>query len=285
MVDVDSKIPNLALMKLSAYHKAKGDKVGFGVDNPDLVYVSIIFPENRNACAMIPFQYPDAKLVKGGPGWEATAKLPEEVERTPPDQDLYNSKFSIGRVTSGCPRKCSFCVVNKLEPEGIRYIQPPADIWKEGTILRLLDDNIFALPKAFDDVYEFCTEHKITLHAEYFDIRLLTPTFAKQLKDLKHDTGIWFSYDLTGIEKSVRAGVKMLEGAGINLHSVHFFLYLHDEEMIPDAQYRWGVLRELGVEPFLMVNKDNLTRRLKRVRRRGCRPAIWRNLTTEEVFQ
>src|SRR5660397_108888 len=48
LIDVDSKIPNLALMKLSAYHKAKGDNVallrGSQLDlceKPDKIYASI----------------------------------------------------------------------------------------------------------------------------------------------------------------------------------------------------------------------------------------------------
>jgi len=285
LIDVDSKIPNLALMKLSAYHEAKGDEVGFNTKNPDIVYASIMFTENKHELSLIPFQYPDAKIVKGGPGFNPTVKLPLEIEQTPPDQDLYESKYSIGRVTSGCIRKCSFCIVNKLEPDGIRYIQHPEMIYKKGTILRLLDDNIFALPSAFWEVHTFCKDNSILLHMEYFDIRLLTPEFAKGLKELKHHNGIWFSFDFTNIEKAVRDGVGLLNEVGFGNRAIHFFVYLHDEDMIPDAVYRWGILRGLGVDPFLMVNKDNLTKRLKGIRRRGCRPAAWRNLTPEEVFE
>ena len=46
LVDVDSQIPNLALMQLSSYHKKKGDIVGFDIENPDIVYISCIFTKN-----------------------------------------------------------------------------------------------------------------------------------------------------------------------------------------------------------------------------------------------
>lgn len=46
LVDVDSKIPNLALMKISAWHKLNGDDVGFNIENPDKVYISCIFKKN-----------------------------------------------------------------------------------------------------------------------------------------------------------------------------------------------------------------------------------------------
>ena len=89
---------------------------------------------------------------------------------------------------------------------------------------------------------------------------------------------------MMGYQKKVRQGVGLLENAGIRRSKLMFYVYLHNEEGIPDAINRWSILREIGVEPFLMVNINNITPRLKRARRRGDRPAIWRNLTPEEVF-
>ena len=45
LVDVDSKIPNLALMKLSAHHKARGDSVEFHMPlaHYDRIYASKVF--------------------------------------------------------------------------------------------------------------------------------------------------------------------------------------------------------------------------------------------------
>ena len=48
LVDIDSIIPNLALMQISAHHKKFGDVVGFDVENPDIVYVSCIFDKNAS---------------------------------------------------------------------------------------------------------------------------------------------------------------------------------------------------------------------------------------------
>lgn len=46
LINVDSTIPNLALMKLSTYHKSIGDSVGFNITDPDIVYASVIFSWN-----------------------------------------------------------------------------------------------------------------------------------------------------------------------------------------------------------------------------------------------
>jgi len=48
LVDVDSRIPNLALMKISAWHKSQGDETGFAIENPDMVYISCVFKKNAD---------------------------------------------------------------------------------------------------------------------------------------------------------------------------------------------------------------------------------------------
>ena len=67
LIDVDSKIPNLALMKLSTYHKSLGDDVKLGydplIDTPDLCYASKIFDYTPE-----PEYMPECKTIKGGPG-------------------------------------------------------------------------------------------------------------------------------------------------------------------------------------------------------------------------
>ena len=60
LVDVDSKIPNLALMKISAWHKSQGDETGFAIGNPDKVYISCVFKKNAGQAKGIAKYYPDA---------------------------------------------------------------------------------------------------------------------------------------------------------------------------------------------------------------------------------
>ena len=68
LIDVDSKIPNLALMKISAYHKSIGDEVGFNISKLDKIYASIIFNKNHHAMDGLSMLYPDAEIDIGGGG-------------------------------------------------------------------------------------------------------------------------------------------------------------------------------------------------------------------------
>lgn len=70
LIDIDSKLPNLALMKLSAHHKNKGDNVSFNnTDKPDIVYASVIFNKNKHLVDGLRFYYPNAEVVIGGSGY------------------------------------------------------------------------------------------------------------------------------------------------------------------------------------------------------------------------
>lgn len=89
LIDTDSTIPNLALMKLSAWHKAQGDQVSFSESEPDRIYGSIIFKKNKHLLSGIKAFYPDAEIILGGSGYDLKATLPAEVEAMCPDYSLY----------------------------------------------------------------------------------------------------------------------------------------------------------------------------------------------------
>src|SRR4030042_240594 len=125
LVDVDSKIPNLALMKISAFHKAQGDIVGFDLPNPDKIYASIIFRRKKgfalnNRLDTVPFEI-------GGSGFSLDSCLPLTMEFLKPDYDLYPSEYSQGFSSRGCNRKCVFCFFWKKEGSFISGYQHPEE--------------------------------------------------------------------------------------------------------------------------------------------------------------
>lgn len=104
------KFPNYALMKISAYHKAKGDTVEWfqPLFQYDKVYSSKVFewtPENP---------YLPEDTIKGGTGYGLYNELPEEIDRMFPDYSIYpECDYAIGFITRGCIRNCRWCVVPK----------------------------------------------------------------------------------------------------------------------------------------------------------------------------
>ena len=147
LIDVDGhNYPNLALMKLSAYHKSMGDTVEwydiFG--NYDVVYMSKVFTHTDDYQLAIP----NAKrIVKGGTGYDVTSRLPEQAEKIVPDYSLYpyiDKKTAYGFLTRGCIRKCPWCVVPRKEGT-IHPYQDIDELAVDGrTNIILMDNNILA---------------------------------------------------------------------------------------------------------------------------------------------
>ena len=127
LVDVDGKgsFPNLALMKISAWHKAYGDSVEWynPFDEYDKVYMSKVFTHTPDYGYYINNA---AEVDKGGTGYSLDKVLPVEIDCLQPDYSLYpniDRNTAYGFLTRGCPNKCKWCIVPKKEGD-VR----PADI-------------------------------------------------------------------------------------------------------------------------------------------------------------
>ena len=143
LIDVDSSnFPNLALMKLSAYHRLRGDNVEwytpFG-ERYDRVYMSKVFSFTPDYDLAINAD----EVVKGGTGhcinlengkevfnMPQDAHLPSMIEHIYPDYSLYNIKdTAYGFLTRGCPRGCDFCIVGKKEGKRTYKVADLSEFW------------------------------------------------------------------------------------------------------------------------------------------------------------
>ena len=148
LIDVDSHhFPNLCLMKLSAYHKTKGDTVEWwnGFEKYDIVYKSKVFTEvyTTEENTVI---YAD-KIIEGGTGYDLENKLPYEIEHSYPDYSLYpklTKDTAYGFLTRGCPRNCPFCIVSQKEGKQSVKVANLSEFWKGQKIIKLLDPNLLS---------------------------------------------------------------------------------------------------------------------------------------------
>ena len=144
LIDVDSTIPNLALMKISTWHKAKGDSIvlthGANVDltdPPDKIYGSIIYKKNKHALDDLISRYPDIIDI-GGSGYDLHKTLSDEIENMAPDYSLYPEfDYSIGFSSRGCIRStktCPFCVV-PIKEGRFRRTQHPSEWYNPDSLV------------------------------------------------------------------------------------------------------------------------------------------------------
>jgi hypothetical protein len=242
LVDVDSKIANLALMKASAYHKAQGDSVALykhrgrkslRLDmewDPERVYLSCLFTWNRGTAEALSRMWGGAEVLRGGTGFDHgkaasdRAYLPPEIEYAPTDYDLYGYDYAIGFCNRGCNRSCGFCDVPKKEGKIIPANYRPPWTWvPDGFSKAMLLDNDPALyaDAQHDEIFEWFIDAGVKCSiTQGYDIRCVTPERAALLHELKPRSTsfdaiqLYTAWDYWGIEGVVRERLPVLLDAG-----------------------------------------------------------------------
>jgi len=283
MVDADSVngFPNLALMKLSAYHKGKGDKVDLIVGVPEVAplfeydhtYISCIFYQNKDRVMAYFNQFEDQKVWAGGSGLNMKKTLPTYVEHLMPDYTLYRTGFSMGFTSRGCIRKCRFCDVP--EKEGKIHDHAPISEFhhpKHKKVV-LLDNNFLASPR-WQDTLQYIIDHDLKVNfCQGLDIRRMTRMRAKFLHKVQYYNwtfsrrGLHFAFDHPSHHHSVENGLKILNDEGIRPYRCMFYVLVGFNTTPEQDMYRIQLLKKLGAKPFVMIynrNKDHELRRLAR---------------------
>ena len=242
--------PNLALMKLSAWHKAQGDSVEWW--NPlmtyDRVYSSKIFtftPEN-------PYLPPDT--IRGGTGYGRMDELPEEIDAMFPDYSIYpQCHHAIGFLTRGCIRNCPWCVVPRKEGQ-IR----PYRTWREikrpdSRDIVFMDNNVLACAHGLEQIADMGGQDVRVDFNQGLDARLITPEIARILARLKWIRFIRMSCDTDAMLPVVLEAVHWLRIEDIKPYRVFVYLLVQD---IDRAERRAIALRDAGVEVFAQPYRD-----------------------------
>lgn len=198
LVSVDkTSFPNLALAKISAYHKAQGDDVEWAdpmFGEHDRVYASKIFtfsPDDNTPW--------NCEVIRGGTGYSIAKELPSEIDRLQPDYSIYpniDEKTSYGFITRGCPNKCSFCIVPKKEG-GVKPYMDVDEITQDGRRPKIiaLDNNILASDYGLEQIEKIVRQGYRVDFTQAIDSRLVTPDIAQLLAQVRWLAPIKFGCD------------------------------------------------------------------------------------------
>lgn len=288
LIDVDSTIPNIALMKLSTYYKSRGDNVGFGISDPDIVYASVIFQKNKHKVDGLKFYYPEAQVYIGGSGYDLTTSLPDDIEYLKPDYSLYpECDYSIGYTTRGCIRRCNFCVVPEKEG-AFKIVQHPSE-WYNPCFEKIdfLDNNIFGDKEWFFKVADWCIENKLKVHFHGLDARKLDIGIAHKLLQMNHWKGIFFAWDHIEDEKIIKEKIQLLKDSGFKKsklrNEVQFYVYVDSDSEYDSGVYRCRELKTIGCNPFVMYNINNKpTPRIQKLRRWANKKQLFWSIDIDE---
>jgi hypothetical protein len=252
---VDSRIPNLPLMKLSAYHKRLGDIVEWysPLFNYDKVYASKIFTFSDSG-------YLDTrKMEVGGSAIDLHKELSYNIEHVYPDYSLYGIDYAIGFITRGCCRSCPYCIV-PIKEGNIRKNADLTEFCRDQEKVMLLDNNILAYK---DHLYELEklkeSKKKIDFKAG-LDVRLITKENATLLRKIKRWDGLRyrFAFDDPNLENIIDKKLNLLIDCGITPGTMQFFVLIGYNTSFEEDLKRVRYLQEKGCAIFVMpYNRDD----------------------------
>ena len=270
LIDVDGhRWPNLCLMKLSAYHKGRGDGVGWHKEGEDydLVYMSRVFSDTYSKD--YGGEIHAGQVIRGGTGYGLDNHLPKEVEHMRPDYGLYLQfqGTAYGFLTRGCPRGCGFCIVGKKEGLRARAVADLSEFWAGEREIKLLDANLLACPEQERFLLQLAQSGAWVDFTQGLDIRLADPERAALLNRVKTKT-LHFAWDnpgedLTPYFRRFASLTRIRDSRRLCVYVLTNYGSTYEEDL-----YRIYALKGLGYEPYVMVYEKPtapaVTRRLQR---------------------
>ncbi len=289
LYDVDShNFPNLALMKISAWHKAQGDTVEWWcpIFHYDKVYVSKVFGEEYSRLSQ--FCINADEVIYGGTGFAITVEngveiyhkdrdrdLPNEIEHIYPDYDLYpqyTKDTAYGFLTRGCPNNCSFCSVSEKEGRCSHKVADLSEFWRGQKYIKLLDPNILAC-KDRVTLLEQLRESKARVDfTQGLDARFITKEIALLLKEIKKEA-VHFAFDFMRNEKAIIKGLKTYaEICGLGSKASHKTVYMltNFDTTYEEDIYRIHKIEECGFVPDIRIYRKNSAPQITRDLQRWC---------------
>lgn len=278
LVDVDSTIPNLALMHISAWKKAEGHEVGFNIADPDEIYASVVFDWNRHKADGLKLFYPNAKVDVGGSGVSLSKRLPDDVNLMMPDYSIYpDCDYDLGFTSRGCIRNCHFCVVPRKEGR-FKVVQHPSEFHDPSHKgVMLLDNNILADKDWFFEVTDWILSKGLKVDFNQgLDLRLMDRDIAKRIRELRPLASWRFAFDSLDYEAEVTKGIGMLKDEGVKIRSgSQTYVYMDSDKDFDSALERLRILRGLNAMPYVMLNRNaEITPRMRALKR-WTRPQIF----------
>jgi hypothetical protein len=275
LLQLDGKLPNIALMRIASHHRLLRDDVEYRraeslasvephiPDDFQKVYASTIFTRTLAVAKRLKEVRPDA--VIGGTGWDVTGSL-EQIGITTKEQDysIYpRFRDSIGFTQRGCRLKCKFCVVPTKEGS-VTEEHSIAELWRGDPYpkhLLLLDNDFFGQPNWTRRIDEIREGNFKACFSQGINARMLNDETAAAIGSIRYyddsfkDRRIYTAWDNRKDEKRLFDGLEALVRHGVKPDHIMVYMLIGywPGETHEDREHRRKRLREFGARPYPMA--------------------------------
>lgn len=265
LIDADSKIPNLAIMKLSQYFKKiakidfiklnmpyfstgflKKKKVYIYTKPYDKIFCSVIFKNN--------FQNIIGENIEfGGTGYDVTKKLDKKIEDLPPDYTIYpENNILYDFITRGCIRNCYFCFVPKKE--GNLYLYKSIDEILKTKLkyksIEFMDNNFLGYKHHKAVLKEIISKKLLCSFNQGLDIRLIDKENSELLRKLRYNGAYKFAFDDWSLKKTIEQKLDLLKWR--RPYQFLFYMYFNPKMDLENINNRIKWAKKNQILPYVM---------------------------------
>lgn len=272
LLQLDGKIPNLALMRLAAHYRTAEVTLlraahvsmlngGLFHEKWDHVFASTIFERTKPLAEEVLRAFPNA--VIGGTGWDLASNLESLGVGAAVDYSAYPQwRQSIGFTQRGCRLKCPFCVVPRKEG-AVKEMASISDIWRGDPWPRellLLDNDFFGQARWRDRIGEIREGRFKVSFNQGINARFLSDEAAEAIAsvDYRDDSmktkRIYTAWDNRKDEARLFAGLERLVKYGVKPDHIMVYMLIGywPNETHEDREERRKRLRDFGARPYPM---------------------------------
>ena len=264
--DIDSYIPNLALMKISAFYKNQGYEVKLSNQvkyiRADKYFGSAVFHNERTKLKIkaLCSEF-GSDIQMGGSGYCLNQKLPDEIDSCFPDYKLYNhNKYALGFLTRGCNKRCGFCLVRQKEGRlNSSYANFEDFVPKRQKNVMLLDNNLLAAENSTDILEKIIRRKYYVNFSQTLDIYRLTNRNVELLRKVNAVNSrfthpmIYFSCNSVRQAKQFYAKEDLLRSFGKEAVTV-IIMFGYNTRLSEDYAMLM-MAKKLGLVPFVQEYK------------------------------
>jgi hypothetical protein len=160
--------------------------------------------------------------------------------------------FSFTFTSRGCPNRCAYCAVHRIETDHHVIRNWREHIVPGKKVAMISDNNLSSHPGHMMEVLQHLGRTRTPVVFDNgFDCKLVTEEMAAALAGVRfHDSGLRFAFDRIEEDGTFQAAIEKVKKAGVPASKIMAYVLYNFNDYPSDADYRMRECVRLGIRPY-----------------------------------